>query len=47
MEFYIYVKDNEWKVASACKQNKPDMVEHIVVAESLEKAIELFEKGSD
>jgi hypothetical protein len=47
MKIYIYTKDNELKIASVCKQNKPDMVEHIVVAESLEKAIEIFEKGSD
>ena len=40
---YLY-KDNELKIASVCKQNKPDMVEHIVVAESLEKAIELLKK---
>lgn len=45
MEFYIYTKDNEWKIAAACKQDRDDLEEHIIEAETLEEAIEKFEKG--
>ena len=45
MKFYIYTKDNEWKIAAACKQDRDDLEEHIIEAETLQEAIEKFEKG--
>jgi hypothetical protein len=45
MEIYIYTINNELKIASVCRQDKPEMVEHIIEAESLREAISIFEKG--
>lgn len=47
MKIYIYTINDELRIASVCRQDKPDMIEHIIEAESLEKAIEKFEKGID
>ena len=47
MEFYIYTKDNEWKIAAACKQDRDDLEEHIIEADSLQEAIEIFLKVTD
>jgi len=44
MKIYIYTKDSELKIASVCKQDKPNMIEHIVEADSLQEAIEIFLK---
>lgn len=44
MTVYIYTLENEFRLAALCKQDKPEMVEHIVEAESLLEAIDKFEK---
>lgn len=47
MKFYIYTKENEWRIVASCKQDRDDLEEHIIEAETLEEAIEKFEKRGD